>query len=369
VTKDARTSLTRTWAWTIDKSADQSALTLALGQQFVVNYLVSVNATSADSSWAASGNIVVNNPAPIPAVINNVSDVVSGGIGATVNCGVTFPYTLAAGDTLNCTYSAGLPDASDRTNTATATLQNYSYASDGTATSSGTTDFSGTAVVSFANAMINKVHECINVSDTYAGGPQGVVICAGDAIKTFSYSRTVGSYMTCGDYTVDNTASFAATDDSTYTGSESWTVNINVPCAGGCTLTIGYWKTHAGFTGNNADMVTQRLPIWLGTPGGAKSVHVTTASQAVTLLSMSGEASNGINKLYAQLLGAKLNIASGADGSAVSATIAAADTFLSTRNAADWSSLTKAQKAQVLSWATALDNYNNGLLGPGHCSQ
>ena len=30
-------------------------------------------------------------------------------------------------------------------------------------------------------------------------------------------------------------------------------------------------------------------------------------------------------------------------------------------------SLTDAQKSQANAWATLLDNYNNGLIGPGHC--
>jgi hypothetical protein len=332
-----------------------------------VNYAVVVSASSADSDFAVSGGIAVNNPAPIAATLNSVSDVVSGGINAAVDCGVTFPYTLAAGGTLNCTYSASLPDATSRTNTATATLQNYSYNDDNTSTAAGTSGFSGTAAVDFAAATITKAHECIAVSDTF-GGDLGTV-CAGNAPKTFTYSHQVGPYGTCGSYTVDNTTSFAATDDAGYTGSDSWAVNVNVPCPGGCTLTIGYWKTHAGGVGHNADMVTALLPIRLGTPAGVKSVQVTSAGQAISLLSMSGDASNGINKLYAQLLGAKLNIASGASDSAAASTIAAADAFLATHNAADWSSMTKAQKAQVLAWATTLDTYNNGLIGPGHCSQ
>jgi roadblock/LC7 domain-containing protein len=53
----------------------------------------------------------------------------------------------------------------------------------------------------------------------------------------------------------------------------------------------------------------------------------------------------------------------------VSSTITAADTFLATHPASSWSSLTKAQQTQVNGWATTLDNYNNGLTGPGHCSQ
>jgi hypothetical protein len=81
------------------------------------------------------------------------------------------------------------------------------------------------------------------------------------------------------------------------------------------------------------------------------------------------EASNGVNKLYAQLLTAKLNINKGADGSSVASTITSADAFLATHNSLDWKNLTKSQQQQVLGWVTTLDNYNNGLIGPGHCSQ
>ena len=138
------------------------------------------------------------------------------------------------------------------------------------------------------------------------------------------------------------------------------------PPGDGCTRTIGYWKNHAGF-GPQPNVVTPLLPVWLGTAAGAKSVFVATAAQAVVLLNMSGNSSNGINKLYAQLLGAKLNIKSGANGSAVVQTIAQADVFLSTHSAADWSSLTATERQRVLTWMAMLDDYNNGRLGPGHC--
>ncbi|MCA9903624.1 MAG: hypothetical protein KC547_07190, partial [Anaerolineae bacterium] len=64
VSKTASTSLTRTWNWTIDKSADQSSLTLSVGQQFLVNYTVVVSATPVDSNWAVAGTISVYNPNP-----------------------------------------------------------------------------------------------------------------------------------------------------------------------------------------------------------------------------------------------------------------------------------------------------------------
>jgi hypothetical protein len=119
--------------------------------------------------------------------------------------------------------------------------------------------------------------------------------------------------------------------------------------------------------------VTPLLPVWLGTAAGAKSVNVTTAALAVQLLEMKGtnnvhDSENGINKLYAQLLGAKLNVESGAGTASIASVMAAADAFLATKNTLDWVGLTAAQQSQVLSWMTSLDNYNNGLVGPRHCA-
>lgn len=148
----------------------------------------------------------------------------------------------------------------------------------------------------------------------------------------------------------------------------TWDAGIFRVEEGGCTRTIGYWKTHAGF-GPQPDMVTALLPIWLGASGGAKSLNVTTAAMAVDVLSQDvyGRSSNGITKLYAQLLGAKLNGANGADLSDVAATIAAADVFLATHDYNDWRSLSNADKSMVLGWKDMLDDYNNGLIGPIHC--
>lgn len=140
------------------------------------------------------------------------------------------------------------------------------------------------------------------------------------------------------------------------------------PPDGGCTLTIGYWKNHL-------TVLQPLLPQLLGLQAGpssvlGSSVNVTTTSQAKTLLQYSSDSSNGINKLYGQLLAAKLNVvntASLADPSAVTATVGAADTFLSTHAASSWTLLSPADQAQVLAWMTTLDSYNNGAIGPGHC--
>jgi hypothetical protein len=177
--------------------------------------------------------------------------------------------------------------------------------------------------------------------------------------KDFTYQRIVGPYSAAGSYPVDNTVTVTSSDGAT--NSSSAHVTVNVP-SNGCTLTIGYWKNHQSQT-------AKYLPIWLGIPNASASVQVMIPTQASSVLGFGGQASNGFNKLLGQLLGAKLDIASGADSSAVASTISAADAFLASHPASSWSTLAKAQQQQVNSWMSQLDNYNNGLTGPGHCTQ
>jgi hypothetical protein len=110
------------------------------------------------------------------------------------------------------------------------------------------------------------------------------------------------------------------------------------------------------------------LPQYLGVAGGAKTLAVSTSTMAVKVVSDAyGTPSNGITKLYAQELAAKLAISSGANPSTVSAVLSAADAFLTLHDYTSWSSLTSTQQTTVNNWATALNNYNSGSTGPGEC--
>lgn len=233
VSKTAETSFTRTWTWTIEKSADQTQLLLSEGQQFEVHYQIRVHATPEDRDWMVSGTITIHNPAPLDATITGVTDVVSPGIAAVVECGdeVTFPRTLAAGETLACTYSADLPTGSDRENTATVTTEGIG---DGPFVRGG----EGTAEVSLVNATVNHVDECIDVEDDLLGslGTMGTV-CAdpeSGTTVTISVSITLGVDvpLVCGGHSVENIATFT-TNDSETTGSASASVLVTVDCEGG----------------------------------------------------------------------------------------------------------------------------------------
>lgn len=366
VSKDATTTYTQTWNWTIDKSADATTLTLSEGQQQLVNYAVEVDATATDSDWAVNGTITVNNPAPIDAELTTVADIVSPDIAATVSCGVAFPYTLTAGGTLTCSYSASLPDASTRTNTATASLQNYDYDVAGGATASGTTGFTGSAAVAFGAAS-TVIDECIEVSDTNVG-ILGTV-CAGGVPQQFSYAvwfstmENADVVLECGENTHVNVASFV-TNDTGATGSDSWTVNANVACNEGCTLTQGYWKTHSLRGPAPYD------DAWLAIgPLGADTPFFLSGKTYYQVL-WTPPAGNAYYNLAHQYIAAKLNVLNGASAPAeVTAAIAAADTFFNTYTPAQAAGLKGAARNAVLSNASLLDRFNNGLIGPGHCTE
>lgn len=119
-----------------------------------------------------------------------------------------------------------------------------------------------------------------------------------------------------------------------------------------CTYTLGYWKTHE-----------ESWPVASLTLG---SVVYTKAQ----LLSILGQpvAGNGLISMSHQLIATKLNIANGASSASIAATVAAADAQIGALvvppvGAGHLSPGSTSSKTQ------ALDDFNNGVTGPGHCDE
>jgi hypothetical protein len=350
VSKTAVPEFTRTYSWTIDKVGDQTDLTLSAGQSFLVNYDVTVDANYVDSDWKVKGTITIENNTPYDAVITSITDVLTGDIPVTPDCGtISYPYTLAAGATLNCTYSADLASAANGTNTVTVTT--------------GTTNVEGdvaTAGYVFGDPT-TEVDECINVSDTYAG-TLGTV-CFANAPITFEYSRNI-VYDECGYFQVDNTASFV-TNDQGLTGSDSWTVNVEiVDCDGGCTLTPGYWKTHSTFGPAPYDNT------WAQLSSGANTTFFLSGQTYYQVL-WTAPSGNPYYILAHAYIAAQLNFLNGADPSAAQTAFNSATNLFNTYTPAQVAALkaNSSVRQQFISLALTLDNYNNGIIGPGHCDE
>lgn len=135
------------------------------------------------------------------------------------------------------------------------------------------------------------------------------------------------------------------------------TVNFgNSPQYKGPGGTIGFWRNP---NGQQAIVDLNLLPIQLGN-GTGKTVTVSTLAEANDYLNRQGDSSNGINRLYAQMLATKLNIKSGyAANSTVLTAIQEADDFLALYNETDWVALNGMQQMQVNIWKDIFDVFNN----------
>ena len=360
VTKNVVTSFDRNWDWTIEKTGDQEKLTLSEGKTFDVGYKVTLSAESKDSNWEVSGGIEVYNPAPIDAEIKSITDLVSPNISAVVDCGeIEFPYILKLEATLTCTYTADLPNGESRTNTATANIQNYDYDSVGGKIADGTTNFTGTAEIKFGSP--SEIDECVDVTDDIYGDLGEV--CAGDSLKTFEYTRTVGPYAECGSYKFINTASFVTNDTET-SNSDSWTVDVNVPC-GGCTLTQGYWKTHSKYGPAPYDDTWALI--------GEDTAFFSSGKSWYQVLWTAPKKGDAYFILAHQYIAARLNILNGASPtSEVNSALAFAgengtNGFFNTYDPAK--NLSKSVRSQAIYYAGVLGSFNEGIIGPGHCSE
>ncbi len=343
VSKTADTEYTRTYDWTIDKVGDQTALELSTGQTFTVNYDVTVGATFTDKDWKVTGTITIFNNTPLDAEITSISDV-AGGVTATVDCAL--PHALAAGATLNCSYTADLVGAINGTNTVA--VETSTPLVEG-----------GSATQPYAfGAPTTELDECINVSDDQKG-TLGTV-CYADQPKTFNYPLDI-VYNECGEFEFINVASFE-TNDNSVTGSDSWTIAVSVPCSDGCTLTQGYWKTHSNKGPAPYD------DTWAQLSSGANTLFFLSGQTYYEVLWTPPSGGNVYYILAHQYIAAELNMLNGASSTPdVDGAMVWATNFFNTYKPTD--KLGKTDSKDAKSYASLLDQYNNGLIGPGHCSE
>ena len=342
--------LKRTYAWKVEKSVSQPAVTVKAGETVDVTYSVTATPTgSVDSDWSVSGRATMTEDPTIGIGTVDIF-VLPEDFVTTVTCVPVPPSTLEDG--MVCDYSSPLPDAADGRQAQLRVRHDAGQR--------------GLRVpFDFDTAVIDQVDETVTVTDSM-GGTLGTVNAA-DGAKTFTYTKTLGPYTTaeCGTKTVPNTAAYTAGDTGA-TASASANVAVTITCPPPpepkCALPSLVWGFIAlvGPTHFNA-----LLPVSLGTAGGAKTVNVTSMNQALMVFAQELLTTNGISLLQTELLAAKLNAATGRNVSSIAATIAAADAFLATTSSSSWSSLTSTKKSQVNGWMNALEAYNNQCI-PDH---
>jgi hypothetical protein len=289
------TTLHRDCAWSVEKSADNTDLTLAVGQTSpAVTYTITVRATCTDSHHDAHGNHVT-----------------------------------------------------------------HDVAVDGHAVHPGHPADHGTDL-------------CVSVSDPKAPGPlfgDGIV-CEGELVHgslSATYQRTFGPFHACGEFSDTNTVTVSDLPHGLVLDDASVTVHIHVPCAHGCTLTQGYWKTHSEFGPAPYDNT------WASLPGGqGASTTFFLSGQTWYQVFWTPPAGNAYYNLAHQYMAARLNVLNGASAPAsVTSAINTATSLFNTYTPAQIGALkgSNSLRQQFISLAGTLASYNEGAIGPGHCDE
>lgn len=174
-----------------------------------------------------------------------------------------------------------------------------------------------------------------------------------DGVATTEWRRSWGGELEYGtDYMF---CAFANADPTTYQSGFTDNFEAQTIQEQDCTWTIGYWKNHP------EAFPPSCFPMTLG-------ANAYSAAEVLAILN-TGTGGNGAISLAKQLIATKLNICQGANDAAVAACVITADGLLSACGAnkvppSGTCSLTPASTAAT---TQCLDNYNNGLTGPGHC--
>jgi hypothetical protein len=314
ISKDANGSNKNTFGWTIGKSVDKT-IVKQVGGTATFNYTVTVTKDGGTiTDVKVSGTIAVFNPNvdasnnTVGVDITGVTDVLSDSTVCSVTGGGA--QTLSSFETdfaYSCDLGSSLPSG-ELDNTATVSWDTQTLGG-------GLGDLTGnTASFTFSNISFTetKVHDCVTVSDPNSPNPPlPADTCAS---KTYKYSKTVNvPAFDCVDY--NNTATFTAKDDATYTGSASQKVTVCGPAKTGA-LTMGFWqnKNGQGIITGQAKTGVCASGTWLRTFAPFQDLSATaTCAQVATYVynvikaaNAGGAAMNPM--LKAQMLATALNV-------------------------------------------------------------
>ncbi len=189
-----------------------------------------------------------------------------------------------------------------------------------------------------ANWALNSI-VATNTTATPAGFPAPIVDVGAATVSNVGVRNDVGATVTF---------------DNQYTAPP--------PPPAGCTYTQGYWKTHSLAGPAPYDNT------WATLPQGSNTTFYNSGDTWLGVFN-TPPAGNAYYQLAVQFMAATLNGYAGANQGAVSGAMASATTLFNNYTPAQVAALAKksAVRAQFLSLAGTLDNYNNGITGPGHC--
>jgi hypothetical protein len=372
-------------------------IVLKLQPDAVYDTVYSLTATKdggTESGFEVFGHITVSWPAdaPEPVFTGNPTDVLTYVAGLPASVNGTVSNCVAGTNQITCDYVAAVPDDRAGNNTASIVRPYVCYASDGSTKACpvpGSATYSGSAAFDFANATVTETDDCVLMSDLF-NDPQVPALNLG---PTFSWeigevcesTTTYASGDVNPDPGINNLLDIHAawapspeqcrfmvpnllmlTFDSGAVLDDEAVITVDA-CDFGCTLTQGYWKTHVNYA-PKPQFSKKRDATW--DQVGALGENTVFFLSGTTWINVfwTPPKGNVYYNLAHQYMAAKLNVYGGASvPGSVATAIANAEAWFSLYPPSH--SFWKTNKTQVTNAAGVLGSYNEGSIGPGHCSE
>jgi hypothetical protein len=392
--KSAHCSLLASGPYVGNYLCDDITIKLPTGGVYDTVYaLKATKDAGTDSGRQVYGAIKVSWDAGVadPVFSGDPTDVLSfaAGLPATING--TVSDCAAGSDQINCNYVADVPDSRSGTNTASIDRPHVCYNADGTTKACavpGSSTYSGQAAFNFG-APTTKDDNCVDLADLFNGtaglnlGPTFDWQVADELCSSQTFyvtgEVTPGNFLDIhADWAPDGFEAYTPActfyvpnvltlhQDDNANETDEATIGVNVPdaCNQGCTLTQGYWKTHAIYAAK-PQFAKKRDANW-DSIGGENTIFFLSGKTWITVF-WTAPKGDAYYNLAHQYMAAVLNKNNGASVPAnVATAIASATTFFQTHAPG---SLSKADKKTATDLAAVLGAYNEGKLGPSHCSE
>jgi len=359
VSKTVDESFTRTWDWEVMKEVvGDTSITINAGQAYEAWWKVVATATGfTDSDWAVAGTIKVVNPHPSADMTVALTDVLDDGTVATLDCAGSL--VVPAGGMATCDYAADDPEGDATENTATATLNKV--------------DFATTEPIVY-DTPTKKVNWTVVIDDVFNNGAPYVLGTAtvDESPKPFRFSTWLSTdpshdpdvLLECGDTRIPNHVDLYGYDDEVrgeWLDDADAYIDVYVNCGFGCTLTQGYWKTHSAYGPAPYDDTWAQI--------GEDTMFFLSGQSYYQVLWTPPKNGNGYYILAHQYIAAELNMANGADGSAIAGAFADATALFNTYTPDEAGALKGQDRKAFTDLASILASYNEGAIGPGHCDE
>ena len=380
---------------------EDAEITLNPGDTYETVYELIADQSQEDTTFGVTGDINVSWPSGLTPVFNPVkptdiltfTDQANGTLAADVVC------TPQGATTLSCSYSATLPrDFVPGYNTATIDRVKKCYAVNGTEKAcSGTVTYTSNQANLVYGSPGAETNKCVSVSDLFnstAGLNLGIGfdwivnpnVCedfsafvtgdvdpgAGvkllDILAAYLLPSQQGEGKSC-QFMVPNLLRLGGDN-----GEDEAVVDVTVTqlCeVQGCTYTQGYWKTHVNYAAK-PQFAKKRDATWDQIDGaGVLNENALFYSSGKTYIEVmwTAPAGNVYYVLAHQFIAAQLNVLDGASSATIAAELAQAAALFSQYGPTHSYWKNKTNKANATTLAGKLAAYNEGLTGPGHCSE